>query len=592
MLHAIIRDVMYFDALTLAAVVNELRTTIVGGRIQRVFLPGTLSVALDIYAGRRHYLLLSAHPQFARVQLSPARLSRGTDATPPLLLLLRKYVNHGRVTAVEQPDLERVLVLSIAKRPLQRNSEHDADRVDDDALPDDAAPEEETLRCEVIVEIMEQRSNIVLVGDDNIILAAARHVTPRMSRRPVLPREPYELPPVQTKRDPRQATACELRAAIPDGQPDLARALVGAYRGLSPLAAREVVYRVLGRTLVPTGADLPWDALADALRRLWQTPPAPHLVVDESGPIAFAPYEVTHLAGARPCASMSAALDEYYAARERLTAHQQRRDALRERLHDARERLERQRSALQSELQRAADLERLRWEGEMIFAFLHTLTPGQEHLDVEGCKITLDPRKSPVECAQERFRAYDKAKSAIAGIPERLRAVELRLAGLDETLALLDVAERFEDIEAIAREAEAEGYLGPAQADRTRKRPARPAPPLRLESSDGFTIYVGRTAQQNEQVTFRLGAPDDLWLHVRGAPGAHVIIKTEGREVPERTIEEAAALAAYYSGLRSSASVDVEIARRRHVRKVRGGPTGLVTYQAERAVRVAPRPPW
>lgn len=583
---------MYFDALTLAAVVDELRTAIVGGRVQRVFLPGALSIALEIYAGRRHYLLLSAHPQFARVQLSPVRLSRGTDATPPLLLLLRKYVYRGRITAVEQPDLERVLVLSIAKRPLPRNSEHEADLDDEAAPPDDAEPDEETLRCEVIVEIMEQRSNIVLVGDDNIILAAARHVTPRMSRRPVLPREPYELPPVQAKRDPRQATGAELRAAIQDGQPDLARALVGAYRGVSPLAAREAVYRAMGRTLVPATADLPWDALAGALRRLWQMPPAPHLVVDESGPIAFAPYEVTHLAGARPYPSMSAVLDAYYAARERLTAHQQRRDALRERLNDARERLERQRSALQSELQRAADLERLRWEGEMIFAFLHELTPGQDHLEVEGRTITLDPRKSPVECAQERFRAYDKAKSALSGVPERLRAVELRLAGLDETLALLDLAERFEEIEAMTREAEAEGYLGPAPAERARKRPARPAPPLRLESSDGLTIYVGRTAQQNEQVTFRLGAPDDLWLHVRGAPGAHVVIKTGGRDIPERTIEEAAALAAYYSSLRASASVDVEIARRRHVRKVRGGPPGLVTYQAERAVRVAPRPPW
>ncbi|MDW8145694.1 MAG: NFACT RNA binding domain-containing protein [Roseiflexaceae bacterium] len=583
---------MYFDALTLAAVVDELRACIVGGRVQRVFLPTLLSVALEIYAGRRFYLLLSAHPQFARVQLSPVRLSRGTDATPPLLLLLRKYVDHGRIVAIEQPDLERVLLLSIAKRPIQRNSDHEADLDDDNAPPHDAAPEEETLRCELIVEIMEQRSNIVLVGDDNIILAAARHVTPRMSRRPVLPREPYELPPPQTKRDPRQATADELRAAIPDGQPDLARALVAAYRGLSPLAAREVVYRVMGRALVPTNVDLPWDALADALRRLWQTPWAPHIVVDESGPIAFAPYEITHLPRARPCPSMSAALDEYYSARERLTAHQQRRDALRERLSEARERLERQRSALQAELQRAAELDRLRWEGEMIFAFLHALTPGQDRLEVEGRTIVLDPRKSPVECAQERFRAYDKAKSALAGIPERLRAVELRLTGLDEMLALLDLAERFEEIEAIAREAEAEGYLGPSPAERARQRPVRPAPPLRIESSDGFTIYIGRTAQQNEQVTFRLGAPDDLWLHVRGAPGAHVIIKTGGRDVPERTIEEAAALAAYYSALRSSASVEVEIARRRSVRKVRGGPTGLVTYQAERAVRVAPRPPW
>lgn len=584
---------MYFDALTLAAVVDELRATLVGGRVQRVLLPGELSVALEIYAGRRYYLVLSAHPQFARVHLSPVRISRGTEAPPPLLLLLRKYVNRGRITAIEQPDLERVLLLSIAKRPLLRNSDDDPELDgDNEEQLEHTSSADETLRCELIVEIMERRSNIVLVGDDNVILAAARHVTPRMSRRPVLPREPYELPPPQSRRDPRQATAIEMRAAVPDGQPDLARALVNAYRGLSPLAAREVVYRAMGRTVVPTSPDLPWEALAGALRQLWQPPWSPHLVVDERGPVAFAPYELTHLPGARACPSMSAALDAYYAARERLTAHHQRRDALRERLNAMRERLERQCSALRAELERASDLERLRWEGEMIFAFLHELAPGQDHLEVEGRRIALDPHRSPVECAQERFRAYEKAKGALSGVPERLRAVELRLAGLDETLALLELAEGYDAIETIAHEAEAEGYLGPEPTGRTRKRPARPVPPLRLESSDGITIYIGRTAQQNEHVTFRLGAPDDLWLHVRGAPGAHVIIKAGQCDVPERTIEEAAALAAYYSSQRASASVEVEIARRRHVRKVRGGPPGLVTYQAERAVRVAPRPPW
>ncbi|MGQ9826538.1 MAG: Rqc2 family fibronectin-binding protein [Roseiflexus sp.] len=588
---------MYFDALTLAAVVDELRATLVGGLVQRVLLPGELSIALEIYAGRRYVLLLSAHPQFARVHLSPVRISRGTDATPPLLLLLRKYVNRGRITAVEQPDLERVLVLSIAKRPLARNSNDESERDgnddgNDEEQPKDLSSENEVLRCELIVEIMERRSNIVLVGDDNIILAAARHVTPRMSRRPVLPREPYELPPPQSRRDPRQTTAIEMRAAVPDGQPDLARALVNAYRGLSPLAAREVVYRAMGRTMVPTSPDLPWEALAGELRRLWQPPWSPHLVVDDSGPVAFAPYELTHLPEARPYPSMSAALDAYYAVRERLTAHYQRRDALRERLNALRERWERQRSALRAELERAADLERLRWEGEMIFAFLHELAPGQAHLEVEGQQIALDPHKSPVECAQERFRAYEKAKGALAGVPERLRAVELRLAGLNETLALLELAEGYDAIETIAREAEAEGYLGHEAGKRIGKRSVRPVAPLRVESSDGLTIYVGRTARQNEHVTFRLGAPDDLWLHVRGAPGAHVIIKAGRCDVPESTIEEAAALAAYYSSQRAAASVEVEIARRRYVRKVRGGPQGLVTYQAERAVRVAPRPPW
>jgi predicted ribosome quality control (RQC) complex YloA/Tae2 family protein len=595
---------MYFDALTLAAVADELRTTIVGGRIQRVVLPSQRSVALEVYANhRRYHLLLSAHPRYARAQLSTAKPSRGVETQTPLLLLLRKYALRGWITSVEQPDLERVLVLSIAKRPPKRNTEQlegespEEDAADDEQehaapAPDDAG----TLRSELILEAMDQRSNLALVGDDNIVLAVARVVTPRMSRRPLQPGGPYELPPAQDKRDPRHITAAGVQSLLvgADGTArggELARALVSAYRGLSPLAAREAVFRATGRPDASLAADLPFERVAEAVRALVSTTPTPSLVPAEEQPRAFAPYELTHMPGWQPVASIGAALEQFYAPREQLTAHSQRRGALRQRLLDARERLEKQRTALAAELERARDLDRLRWEGEMIYAFLHTLTPGQTELEVEGRHITLDARKGPVESAQERFRAYDKAKGALAGVPERLRDVEGRLAGLDETVALLELAEGYEQIEAIAREAVEEGYLPDSGGARKGKN-ARPAPPLRLESSDGYTIYVGRSAGQNHQVTFRLGAPDDLWLHARGVPGAHVIIKSSGREVPESTLLQAAGLAAYYSARRTDAAVDVELARRNQVRRVRGGPAGLVTYNAERAVRVAPQAPW
>jgi predicted ribosome quality control (RQC) complex YloA/Tae2 family protein len=595
---------MYFDALTLAAVTDELRATVVGGRIQRVVLPSPLSVALEIYAShRRVQLLLSAHPRFARAQLLNDKPSRGVETQTPLLLLLRKYALRGWIVAAQQPELERVLVLSIAKRPPKRNTEAASAEIEPEPEeePEDdrhapAPHDEELLRSELILEAMDQRSNIALVGDDNIILGAARVVTARMSRRPVLPREPYEFPPPQDKRDPRHITAAGVQALLagPGGEPragqDLARALVGAYRGLSPLAAREAVFRALGTADAPLAEGLPWERVAGEVRALLAAAPAPSLVPGEDAPKAFAPYALSHMPAWRPAASISAALEAFYAPRERLTAHSQRRTALRQRLLDARERLERQRAALASELERARELDRLRWEGEMIFAYLHTLAPGQAELEVEGRRIALDPRSSPVESAQQRFRAYDKAKGALAGVPERLRDVEARLAGLDETVALLELAEGYEQIEAIAREAVEEGYL--PEGGTRKGKPTRPSPPLRLESSDAYTIYVGRSAGQNQQVTFRLGAPDDLWLHARGVPGAHVIVKSAGREVPERTLLEAAALAAYFSARREDAGVDVEIARRNQVRRVRRGPAGLVTYTAERAVRVAPRPPW
>ncbi len=622
---------MYFDTLTLAAVADELRETILGGRVQRVLLTGPLSIGLEVYArGRRHQLLASAHPQLARVHLVRGRLTRGAEQATPLLLLLRKYVLGGRIVAIEQPPLERVVLLSIVKAPRMRNraaeaglqeaegqepageaelewsselEEDEEDEADWDDEASEAAPTPrradgrgeppEPLRCELVIEPQDRRSNIILVDDGNIILDSVKRVTPRMSSRVVLPRQVYELPPPVAKRDPTQATAAGIEALAKGPERDLARALVAAYRGVSPQVAREVVFRALGRTRAQVDEPLPHYTLAARLRELMTAPPEPSVVPGEAGPMAYAPYMLTHLPGAVPAASMSAALEEYYATREELTGHRQRREALAQQLGAARERLVRQREQIAAELEKARELEQLRWEGEMIFAFLHELRPGQEALEVEGRRIALDPRRSPVEQAQERFRQYDKAKSALSGLPERLAAADARLAGLDQLMAMLEISDEYAQIEQLAQEAEELGYLrehpDPLQAGRRRR--AQQARPLHLVSSDGFDIFVGRSARQNEEVTFRIGRGEDLWVHVRTIHGAHVIVRSGGREVPERTIEEAAGLAAYFSQAQGEAAVEVDVCRRSLVRKVPGGPPGLVTYRAERTLRVAPRPP-
>ncbi|GAB4112776.1 MAG: NFACT RNA binding domain-containing protein [Roseiflexaceae bacterium] len=604
-----------FDALTLAAVVDELRATIIGGKIQRVVLPGPLSIAIEIYNyHRRYHLLLSAHPRFARVHLSEAKPSRGVGNETPLLLLLRKYVNGGRIIAVEQPNLERVMLLSIVKRPPQRNSESQQAEPDTAAEASESDPaaenevdlaDENLLRCELVAEIMEQRSNLILVSDTNIIMGAARRITAQMSRRVVLPGEPYELPPPQEKRDPRRISAEGVQAAIADAPPDpkgrplaIARALVAAYRGLSPFAAREAVFRACGDGEITIEQPIDAERVATAVRDLWSGRWAPSLAGPAEHPNHYAPYLLTHLASAAPQPSISSALETFYNAREHLTDHQQRRDSLRAQIGETKDRLDRQRIALESELVAAKIADRLRWEGEMIYAFLHTIQPRQAELQIEDEQgqiqtIKLDPQKHATEIAHERFRAYDKAKSAAEGLPERLRQVELRLAGIEQTLALLAVAEGFDSIESIALEASEQGLIANRAHEPKRKLArSKPLPPLRLQSSDGLAIYVGRSSGQNEQVTFKIGAPEDLWLHVRGLPGAHVIIKNGGRSVPEQTLNEAAGLAAYFSQHREEAAVEVDFARRIQVRRIRGGPPGLVSYHADGTIRVAPRAPW
>lgn len=569
--------IMNFDALTLAAVADELRRTIVGGRIQRVLLPTPLSIGLEVYhAGRRHQFFASADPRMARVHLLTAKPTRGVERETPLVLLLRKYVRNGIVAAVDQPDLERVLVLSIIKHPPPRKDEADEDDVDEER------------RCELIFEVMGQRSNILLVDDDNLILDAVKRVPATTGRRTILPREVYTAPAQPgSRRDPRTATANGIAALLDGSERDLGKALTGAYAGVSPQQAREAIFRATGQTTATLDPDLPFAAIADALRALWTDPFAPSLAYQNAAPVAFAPYIMRQFPDVRAVDSISAALDAFYAAADQVTAHAQRRQALAQRLLDVRERLQRQHDALSRELVRAEALDRLRWEGEMIYGFLYEIQPGQTALVVEGQTIKLDPDKPPVENAQARFREYNKAKGALAGVPERVAAVNGQLHYLDETLALLDLAEGYEAIAAIEREVEEQGMLK-ASGKHNVKGPR--AAPLRLQSSDGLPIFVGRSAGQNEEVTFRLARPDDLWLHVHGQPGAHVVVQAEG-DVPDRTLEEAAGLAAYFSKARTATSVEVIVTQRRNVRKIPGGPPGLVSYRNERAVRAAPLAP-
>lgn len=230
-------------------------------------------IALELYAHhRRHYLLASAHPQHARVHLVARKPSRGVELPTPLLLLLRKYVQGGRLVALEQPALERLLLLSIVKDMRPRNhdvaeraeyntEDTNADLAEDTNTSLDPPTEADLFRCELIIEPMERRSNILLVNDANVIMDSVKRVTPAMSQRVVLPQQPYVLPPAQDKRDPRSATAAGITAMLAAGPPQtvLAKALVQTYRGVSPQAAREVAQRACGNAQITLS-----DALAVA----------------------------------------------------------------------------------------------------------------------------------------------------------------------------------------------------------------------------------------------------------------------------------------------------------------------------------------
>jgi predicted ribosome quality control (RQC) complex YloA/Tae2 family protein len=199
--------------------------------------------------------------------------------------------------------------------------------------------------------------------------------------------------------------------------------------------------------------------------------------------------------------------------------------------------------------------------------------------------IELDPTLSPVENAQRYFGRYKKAKSAAEEIPVLLWRAELELRYLDQLETDLDLAANRPEIREVEASLAEAGYI---KKKRQRRKMAR-TQPLEVKSQDGLLILVGKNSRQNEEVTFRRAAPNDLWLHVRSVPGAHVIVKSGGREVPEATLRQAAQLAAYYSQARGSTYVDVAYTERRYVRPIKGAGPGLVTYTQEKTIRVVPQ---
>ncbi len=607
-----------FDALTMRAVADELNTTIVGGRVQRVGLADLRTLVLEVFAhGARHQLLISDHPQDARIHLVRERLTADAERVTPFVLLLRKHVRGGRIIGLAQPAFERTLALSIVKAspPVkERDSAPTDDGVADDddddsdptALPPDWTLDETTL----IVEIMGRHSNAILVGAQSVILDALKRVPPSTSRvRPILPHLTYAPPPPQEKADPHAVTAAQFRhlCMLAGEQTTLANMLVGSLRGISPQTARELAFRAAGRTDAPATACDP-ERLVSALTTLlrpmvdgvWQ----PLLYVQEGIPKAFAPVPLESFAAhpdteAETDDSISAIVTRFFAETEHASAHGERRHRLTHAIGDATTRIDTRLAALRGELKRAEEADLNKRKGEAIYASTYAIAPRQTVLETDDrLTIRLDPALSPSENAQWYFAQYRKAQRATEGLPERVAQAETERAYLSQMVALVETATAFDDL--VTLEREWRDYTGardtkPATAKGGRARPRPPAVrrPRAYVTPAGHRLLIGRSGPQNEQVTFALSHSDDTWLHARGVGGAHVIVQWSAEHVmgkadDAKTLEMAAQLAAYYSSARAAGHVEVDFAPRRQVRKIAGAGPGMVTYRGERTLRVEP----
>ncbi len=580
---------MYLDAIAAAALADDLRRTIGGARVQAVLPVDKLSIGFELFAGRRLYLTLSADGGREGLRLSEERVRRGETVATPLALAARARLVDSRLRDVEAPRHERIIHLHFqGAEPLT-----------------------------LIAELMGRMSNLILVDHAGTILGCARLVTAEMtSARVVLPGRPYQPPPAPPKVDPDSIGAAEVAIWLDDAKAGANEpvwsVLVSRLRGISPLAAREITFRASGAALAAAGG-VEAAALATSLAELRQSAlgegRAPSIARRGDAVIAWAPYALTHLGsldargGAAeivPVETTLEAVEQFESARSVADSYGAARASIAAMADVASERLSRRRDALKREAD-AADpeiRERLKLSGELLLSWHWQVPDGAEAVDLppDGVeepprmRIALDPTLSAVENAQDYFKEYKRAGRANVAVHGRLERVEAELATLEQWRADLELAEDRSEIDAVHDALVESGWVGGAKARRT-PRSAGPRGPLQLTSFDGLTILVGRNSRQNEVVTFSKAVRTDLWLHVRNAPGAHVVIKLAGREAPEGTILEAASFAAWYSRERDRPSVAVAVTEVKHVSRMRGGGPGMVHYRNERTINVAPKSP-
>lgn len=573
---------MPFDGGYLHKISQEI-TALAGARIDKISQPGRELVMITLRgSGANKKLLLSADATAPKVHFTTQTLEN-PKAAPMFCMLLRKRLGSGKLLRAEQQGLDRIL------RLVFETVNELGDRVE----------------TSLICEIMGRHSNIILVDQGGKIIDAAKRVDFVTSEvRQILPGMTYTPPPAQSKKSLLNLSPGEVAETILSGRDiPLWKAVLEQAEGLSPLVCREVALFACGATDSP-----PSSLTAEQRQRLVfylgvvataleEGCGTPTLVRDANGKeiefsyldLAQYPessgYRTEHFQG------YSALLDSFYQGKDSRERMRQKTAQLHKSLCTLRDRLARKLVHQRQELLDTANRQRYREWGDIISANLYRMERGDRSLraqnffspEGEEIEIPLDPTYTPAKNAQKYYGEYRKAATAEGKLQELIAKGELELEYLGSAIAELERAGSEEELQGIREELVSQGYIRRDQ--RQKQRPVK-LPPLRYRSSDGFLILCGRNNLQNDQLTLREARNYDLWLHVQKIHGAHVIVVTEGeREIPDRTVEEAAVIAAVNSAAGTAeagagAKVPVDYTYIKNVRKPNGAKPGMVIYDS------------
>ncbi|RSI66195.1 Rqc2 family fibronectin-binding protein PavA [Streptococcus oralis] len=542
---------MSFDGFFLHHMVEELRSELVNGRIQKINQPFEQELVLQIRSNRQsHRLLLSAHPVFGRIQLTQTTFENPAQPST-FIMVLRKYLQGALIESIEQVENDRIVEITVSNK--NEIGDH--------------------IQATLIIEIMGKHSNILLVDkSSHKILEVIKHVGfSQNSYRTLLPGSSYIAPPSTESLNPFTVKDEKLFEIL-QTQELTAKNLQSLFQGLGRDTANELE-RLLVRDKLST------------FRNFFNQETKPSLTETSFSPVPF------ENSVGESFASLSDLLDTYYKDKaERDRVKQQASELIRRvenELQKNRHKLKKQ----EKELLATDNAEEFRQKGELLTTFLHQVPNDQDQVILDNYYtnqpiiIALDKALTPSQNAQRYFKRYQKLKEAVKYLTDLIEETKATILYLESVETVLNQA-GLEEIAEIREELIQTGFIRRRQREKIHKRKK----PEQYLASDGKTIiYVGRNNLQNEELTFKMARKEELWFHAKDIPGSHVVIS--GNLDPSDEVKtDAAELAAYFSKGRLSNLVQVDMIEVKKLNKPTGEKPGFVTYTGQKTLRVTPDP--
>lgn len=571
---------MALDGIVVSNIAAELDARLTGARIAKIAQPEADELLLTLKSPNSGQvrLLLSASASLPLIYLTSVNKPSPVTA-PAFCMLLRKHVGGGKIMRIYQPGLERILHFEI---------EHLNEMGD-------------LCHKDLVLELMGKHSNLIFCDDDGTIIDSIKRVSAQTSSvREVLPGRPYFIAQTQEKLDPLSTTEDAFCRSVFSKPMKLAKAIYSSYTGISPVIAEELCHRASlesdqSANTIPEMEQLHlyhlFDLMMEDVKQHRYTP----LIVNDShgDPVEFSSLPLTMYADMQVTEypTISEVLEQYYARKNTVTRIRQKSADLR---HITVTALERNRKKYELQLKQLKDTEKrdqYRVYGELIHAYGYGIEAGAKSFDAlnyytnEMMTVPLDPTLTPQENAQRYFNKYNKLKRTYEALSELIEETKAEIDQLESICTFMDLALSEEDLVQVKEELTDAGYI---RRRYNGKRVRITSHPYHYRSSDGFDLYVGKNNYQNDELTFKFASGNDWWFHAKGAPGSHVIVKSRGEELPDRTFEEAARLAAYYSKNRDAEKVEIDYVEKKHVKKPNGAKPGFVVYYTNYSMMIDP----